>query len=156
MPLIKLETCINAPASVCFDLSRDINMHINSMAGTKEVAIAGITKGLINLNETVTWKAKHLGIVMKMTIKITEMKFPLSFTDEMVTGPFKRLKHQHKFISKKDSTLMIDEFQFESPLGILGKVANRLFLKKYMVHLLKHRNTAIKQAAETLYIKAGL
>jgi hypothetical protein len=44
---------------------------------------------------------------------------------------------------------MRDVFAFESPLGILGRIANRLFLIRYMTQLLATRNTLIKTAAET-------
>jgi hypothetical protein len=43
---------------------------------------------------------------------------------------------------------MTNVFYFESPYGILGKVANRLFLKKYVSKLLVKRNKFLKQKAE--------
>ena len=48
----------------------------------------------------------------------------------------------------ENGTLMQDIFVFESPLGVLGKFANWLFLKKYMSDLLVGRNRVIKQTAE--------
>ncbi|MAC93916.1 MAG: hypothetical protein CMC96_00295 [Flavobacteriales bacterium] len=46
------------------------------------------------------------------------------------------------------TTLMIDLFHFEAPLGPLGHLANVLFLKRYMKNFLLERNRAIKQKAE--------
>jgi len=43
---------------------------------------------------------------------------------------------------------MLDTFLFESPLGVLGKLANYIFLKKYMTKLLIERNKVIKSVAE--------
>ena len=60
MPTIHLTTFIAAPAKKVFDLSRSIQLHKKSMTNHKEEAIAGTVSGLINLNETVTWKAHHL------------------------------------------------------------------------------------------------
>ena len=57
MPTIKLETIIKSTIETCFDLSRSIDLHRISTANTNEKAIDGITKGLINLNEFVTWRA---------------------------------------------------------------------------------------------------
>ena len=48
----------------------------------------------------------------------------------------------------ENGTLMQDIFVFESPLGVLGKLANWLFLKKYMTDLLIERNRVIKNTAE--------
>jgi hypothetical protein len=44
--------------------------------------------------------------------------------------------------------MMIDKFYFESPYGVLGKLVNRIFLKKYMTRLLFERNNEIKRIAE--------
>jgi ligand-binding SRPBCC domain-containing protein len=148
MPRIELNTEINAPINVVFDLSRSIDFHVKSTERTGEKAIAGRTSGLINLNETVTWRAKHFGVQQKLTSKITIMKRPDIFVDEMTTGAFKSFTHQHLFLEEGDKTLLIDIFEFESPLGVLGRMANRLFLKKYMERLLVERNALLKEVAE--------
>lgn len=149
MPKFTLTTHIKAPIEVCFDLARSIDLHMDTMKHTGETAIAGVTSGLIGLNETVTWKARHFGVVMKLTSKIIECDFPVIFADEMVSGPFKMMKHRHVFEQKKGYTLMTDEFVYESPLGILGNLADALFLRTYMQNLIGHRNQAIKHKAES-------
>ena len=67
MPTIHLQTQINAPRQVVFDLSRSIDVHKLSTAHTNETAVIGLTSGLIKLNETVTWRAKHFGMYQKLT-----------------------------------------------------------------------------------------
>jgi hypothetical protein len=62
MPKIELTTHINAPIGRVFDLSRSIDLHMESTKKTGEKAIAGKTSGLIELGETVIWRAKHFGI----------------------------------------------------------------------------------------------
>ena len=69
----------------------------------------------------------------------------------MVTGAFKSFKHEHIFQKKKNKTLMIDMFYYKSPFGILGKVANILFLNRYMTGLLKKRNSHLKDKAQNLF-----
>lgn len=149
MNKIVLNTKIDAPIERCFDLSRSIDLHKISASKSKEQAIDGITKGLIKVNETVTWKAKHFGLWHKMKVKITEFKKPNHFTDEMVNGSFKAMKHKHHFISEGTHTIMIDTFEFASPLGILGKMVDKLIMKNYMKHFLIERNQIIKEFAET-------
>jgi ligand-binding SRPBCC domain-containing protein len=148
MPTIQLKTRIKASVQVCFDLSRSIDLHIESTRQTGETAIAGKTFGLIELNETVTWHAKHFGIWQTLTSKVTEMEAPRFFADEMVKGAFKSFRHEHYFEDSNGYTLMTDVFVFESPLGILGMIANMLFLKQYMCNLLMKRNNVIKEFAE--------
>lgn len=148
MPVIRLETFINADRAVVFDLARNIDLHQVSTAHTNERAVAGKTSGLIELNESVTWEARHFGVEQRLTSKITAMKQPDYFVDEMVSGAFKSFRHEHIFESQVDGTLMVDVFSYVAPLGILGRLADVLFLKKYMTNLLKTRNEVIKRHAE--------
>ena len=143
-----LYTEIKAPVAVCFDLSRSIDLHVTSMEKTNEKAVSGVTEGLIGLNEQVTWQAKHFFISMKLTSKITEFYYPYTFTDEMVEGPFQKMKHRHIFEEMSGHTLMADEFEFSSPLGLLGKLVDFIVLNNYMTALLRKRNEVIKLHAE--------
>jgi len=149
MPVIHLETVINTSIETCFDLSRSIDLHLESTKQTGERAIAGRTGGLIELNETVTWRARHFYIWQNLTSKITQMQWPDFFVDEMVHGAFKSFRHEHRFTNVNGATLMTDIFTFESPYGWLGAIANQLFLTRYMTNLLKQRNSVIKQFAES-------
>lgn len=149
MPTIHLTTFVAAPPERVFDLARSIDLHRRSMAHTAEEAIAGTTSGLIGLDETVTWKAKHLMKTRVLKSKITAMERPLSFTDEMVSGDFKSFKHEHHFKRIENGTLLIDLFHFETPYGGLGKLVNQLYLVRYMKNLLDIRNKAIKEYAES-------
>jgi ligand-binding SRPBCC domain-containing protein len=149
MSAIHLTTFIAAPIERVFDLSRSIDLHKKSMAHTNEKAVAGTTAGLIQLQETVTWKAKHLFKERVMRVKITEMSKPFSFTDEMVDGDFKSMKHEHHFKQIENGTLMIDLFSFAAPYGSFGNIASKIYLTSYLKKLLEHRNNVIKEYAES-------
>lgn len=149
MPVIDLSTKIAAPIRRVFDLSRSIDLHATSTAQTGECAIAGVTSGLMSLGQEVTWRARHLGVWQHLTTRITAFDPPAYFRDSMIRGAFRRFDHDHFFSESGGVTLMRDVFDFDSPFGILGWLANRLFLTRYMRHLLVTRNAAIKSAAET-------
>ncbi|WP_419870454.1 SRPBCC family protein [Chryseobacterium sp. CT-SW4] len=148
MPRIYLETIIKADINTVFDLARDIDLHQQSTSKTKEKAIAGRTSGLIENNETVTWRARHLGVYQTHTSKIINMRKPEEFTDIMLKGTFKSLHHRHIFKEEAGHTLMIDVFDFESPFGIIGKLVNHIFLTRYLTRFLSERNKSIKNTAE--------
>ncbi|KAB2813919.1 SRPBCC family protein [Phaeocystidibacter luteus] len=148
MPTITLHTKINAPVEVVFDLARSVDAHRDSMSHTDETVIAGVTSGLMELDDTVTWRAKHLGRYRELTSKITELKFPQFFVDEMVEGDFKSFRHEHRFVQIDSGTIMTDIFEYSSPYGFIGKAADALFLRAYMKSLLSKRNAALKAAAE--------
>jgi len=149
MPRIHLTTFIAAPVERVFNLSRSISLHKISTAGTNEEAIAGITSGLINLNETVTWRAKHLFKTRQHTSVISAMEMPVQFVDEMVEGEFKSFRHEHHFKPIDNGTIMIDLLDFETPYGTFGKIFNSIYLKKYLEKFLQKRNNVIKEYAET-------
>ena len=149
MPTIDLTTFVAAPVDRIFDLSRSIDLHKKSMADRNEKAVSGTTAGLIELDETVTWKAKHLFKTRILKTKITEMNKPFSFTDEMMDGDFKSMKHEHHFRQIDNGSLVIDLFSFETPYCAFGKIANTIFLTNYMKKLLEQKNRAIKDYAES-------
>lgn len=148
MPTIHLTTFIAAPTPVVFDLSRHIGLHKESMSAHKEEAVAGTRFGLIEKDETVTWRAKHFFKTRILRVKITDMKKPEQFTDEQLSGDFKMMKHEHHFKPCDNGTILIDLLHFESPYGILGEWFNSLYLTNYMKQLLEQRNKTIKLFAE--------
>ncbi|GAL82656.1 uncharacterized conserved protein [Algibacter lectus] len=111
-------------------MSRSIDLHKISTEQTNEEAIAGKTSGLIGMNESVTWRAKHFGIYQKLTSKITEYDRPNYFADEMVKGAFAEFKHEHHFAESNGGTLMIDFFDYKSPLGDFRKVSGQALSEK--------------------------
>jgi ligand-binding SRPBCC domain-containing protein len=151
MAIIELTTIINAPVQICFDLARSIDLHKLSTEGTKEEAVAGVTSGLIGLNEEVTWEATHFGVRQRLSSRITAFDSPNHFRDEMIKGVFKMIKHDHYFNDFQGVTYMKDIFVYEAPLGILGKCADNLFLKTYLENLLIKRNSIIKHTAENTH-----
>lgn len=148
MPVIKLQTLINAPVETCFNLSRSIDVHLQSMQQHHERVTGTVATNLMQLHHQVTWKARHWGWPFTLKVQITEIRFARHFVDEVVSGPFKWMRHYHQFRQKGTGTLMIDEFAFQPPLSWLGKLVNRL-LSSYLRALLIKRNQYIKQLAET-------
>jgi ligand-binding SRPBCC domain-containing protein len=148
MPLIEIVTRIRAPIERCFDLARDIDLHMESTKGSNEKAVAGVTSGFIGLSEEVTWEATHFGVRQRLTSRITAFDRPVHFRDSLVRGAFRRIDHDHFFSVEPPETVMRDVFDYESPLGWLGRCADWLFLESYMTRLLAVRAGVIRDAAE--------
>ncbi len=70
------------------------------------------------------------------------------FADTMLKGAFSSMYHTHTFEKSENGTIMTDEFEFKSPLGILGIIADFLFLKRYMTAFLENKNLELKKVAE--------
>jgi ligand-binding SRPBCC domain-containing protein len=149
MPVIHTQLLIAAPRERVFDLARSIAAHQASTGDTDERAVAGVTSGLIGLNEQVTWEARHLGVRQRLTSKITQLTRPDHFRDEMLAGAFKHLCHDHTFEVREGKTLMTDRFEFSTPFGPLGRLAESLFLTAYMRRFLEQRNRILQRMAES-------
>jgi ligand-binding SRPBCC domain-containing protein len=147
--VIDITTDIRAPIQRVFDLSRSVDLHTASTSQTGERAVPGVTSGLMQLGDYVTWRARHFGIWQQLTTRITVFEPPSYFRDSMVDGAFKRFDHDHFFSARGEFTQMRDVFAFDSPLGILGDIADRLFLAGYVRRFLDGRNALIKTVAET-------
>jgi len=148
MTTINLTTKIKAPKQIVFDASRNIDIHQQSASPTNERAISGVTSGLINLNETVTWRGKHFGFYLTHKSRITAMNFYDYFVDEMEEGKFKSFKHEHFFEEENGVTIMKDHLQYQTPFGILGRGFDVLFLKKHLTQFLLERNKVLKEVSE--------
>ena len=110
--------------------------------------MAGRLTGLIELNEEVTWRARHFGVTQHFTSRVTAFDRPRHFRDEMQRGAFKSFVHDHEFAAVEGATIMIDIVVFAAPLGVLGLVAERVVLRAYLEHFLTRRALVIKEAAE--------
>jgi len=149
MPKIILETNIDASLEAVFDLCRCVDLHVESTAQTNERAVDGKTSGLLELGDTVTWEATHFLIRQQLTVVITEYDRPNFFRDTMQDGIFRHLDHDHYFAQTTLGTRMRDIFDYSSPLGLLGCVANKLFVTRHIRRLLMQRNQLIKSIAES-------
>lgn len=149
MPAFRIVTEIAAPVERCFDLSRSIDLHLESMIASKERAVDGVTSGLIAEGQEVSWQARHFGVQWRMTSRITEFDPPIRFVDEMVRGPFAAFRHEHHFhphtfYPSGAGTRMTDVVSFRMSLGPPADFPVGLYLRR----LMRIRNDVIRAKAE--------
>jgi ligand-binding SRPBCC domain-containing protein len=147
---IELKSIFAAPIGVVFDAERDISLHAATQAHRSEHAVAGVTSGLIEQGQEVEWEAIHFGIRQRLRVRITYMEKPFLFRDEQVSGAFKSMSHEHRFRSlPSGETEKTDLMRIEAPLGPLGRLAERVFLKAYMTRFLRTKNRALAALLST-------
>ncbi|WP_426492102.1 SRPBCC family protein [Hymenobacter sp. 102] len=149
MPTIEVLTFINAPAARCFQLALSMDLHTISARQTQEEIIGGVRRGVLQLGDYVTFRARHFGVWQTLTSKVTAFEAPTYFCDEMQRGAFKRMRHEHHFQGQDAGTLMRDVFEFASPLGWLGRVVDALVLKRYLRKFLVERARVVRHYAES-------
>lgn len=149
MTRIVVETKIRAPIELCFDLARDVNAHRESAAFSSErVVPPGRTEGMLELGDLVAFEGRHFGIRQRFVARITAFDRPRRFVDEMVQGSFKWLRHYHEFVFTDGITTMRDTLEWEPPLGIVGRLADGLFLRRHMQWFVSTKQCALKRIAE--------
>jgi ligand-binding SRPBCC domain-containing protein len=149
METIRLTTWIDAPVERCFRLSTSIDLHVASAAWTGEKAIDGVTTGLIGAGETVTWQGRYFRMNLLHTIRVDGWRPYHYFRDVMIRGAFTRFEHEHFFVLMDDGTRMRDELRFSTPWGPLGRLAAKIFVRRYLATFLMRRNAVIKRIAES-------
>ncbi len=102
----------------------------------------------MSLGDLVIFEARHLGIRQQLQARIVRMEPPHLFADEMIRGAFKSLYHLHEFLPDGSGTLMRDTLRWEAPLGLLGSLADVLFLRHHLRRFLARKNAALKALAE--------
>ena len=149
MTRIVIETKIRAPIELCFDLARDTNAHRQSAAFSSERVIPpGRTEGLLELGDLVAFEGRHFGIKQRFVARITGFDRPHRFDDEMVEGSFKWLRHCHEFSFSNGVTTMRDTLEWQPPLGLIGQVADIIFLRRHMRWFVSTKQNALKVLAE--------
>jgi hypothetical protein len=117
-----------APHTV-FDLELDVDLHADSLPGSRETATTSTGRCRLVLGDEVSFCARHLGVRWQMTGRISTYERPHYFVDEQVRGPFRALRHEHRFEGLGDArTRMTDRMTIRAPLGPLGAVAARILL----------------------------
>lgn len=149
---ITIDTFIAAPPELCFDLARDVEAHRRSAAFANERLVApGKLSGLLEAGDLVAFEGRHFGLKQTFVARITMVDRPHRFDDEMVKGIFRRLTHVHEFHPRDGGTLMRDVLTWDAPLGILGRIADALFLRRHMAWFVRTKQGHLKQEAESLH-----
>lgn len=155
MPSLLVQTEIAAPIERVFDLARDIAVHCATADFTGERAVGPLTAGLLERGDQVTFEAVHLGVRQRLTARVVELERPTRFADEMVSGVFSSLRHVHEFRETPEGTRMRDTLTWRSPLGLLGRVADVLFVASHLRRFLERRNANLKALAEARHSPAS-
>jgi ligand-binding SRPBCC domain-containing protein len=146
---VVVETVIAAPIERVFDLARDVEVHVESAAFSGERLVApGKLSGTLELGDLVAFQGRHLGVRQTFVAKIVQIDPPRFFADEMVRGAFRWLRHDHEFHIHANGTLMRDVLRWKAPLGILGRIADALFLERHMRWFVATKQQHLKRIAE--------
>ena len=94
----------------------------------------------------ITYKVSPLlGIKLNWVTEITQVRDLEYFVDEQRIGPYSMWHHQHKIEAIEGGVLMTDIVSYQPPFGILGVIANTLFIRKQLEQIFDFRTIALEK-----------
>ena len=77
--------------------------------------------------------------------EITQVEEKKFFIDEQRVGPYQMWHHQHFFEKQYNGVLMKDIVTYKAPFGILGVLANSLFIKNKLDSIFRYRHQSLNK-----------
>lgn len=94
----------------------------------------------------ITYKVSPiLGIKMNWMTEITHVRDFEFFVDEQRIGPYSLWHHQHKIEPIAGGVIMTDIVTYQPPFGILGAIANSLFIRMQIKQIFDFRTIALEK-----------
>lgn len=78
--------------------------------------------------------------------RISNVRPPHRFVDTAEQSPFAYWQHVHEFVALEGRTLVRDTITYKPPFGLLGWVADRLFIQRDLERLFAYRREATQRA----------
>jgi ligand-binding SRPBCC domain-containing protein len=83
---------------------------------------------------------------IRWTTEITEWNPPHRFVDRELSGPYALWNHEHSFSPRQaGGTTMRDRVEYALPLGVLGRLAHRLSVKRDVESIFNFREEAMRR-----------
>jgi ligand-binding SRPBCC domain-containing protein len=94
--------------------------------------------------QIITYKVSPLlGIKLNWMTEITTVKEGEYFIDEQRFGPYALWHHRHSIQAIEGGVQMNDEINYKLPLGILGDLAHRIFVKNKLKKIFSYREKVL-------------
>src|SRR5919112_2182825 len=94
-------------------------------------------------------ETRILGLVpVRWVARHTAYDPPRMFEDVQVKGPFKRWRHRHTVEPHEKGSVLRDEVDFETPLGVLGRMATPLLVEPRLRRLFEYRHRVTREWCE--------
>ncbi len=139
---------IAAPISSVFHFHNNTDNLLKITPPNVRVSIE--TRGEPGLGYEVTLKVRQFGVFStRWHVKITEYEEPTRMVDVQIKGPFRYWKQTRIFSQTETGTNLTDIVQWESPLGILGRIADAVVVRKLIANMFRYRQQATKRLLES-------
>ncbi|MFZ1322599.1 MAG: SRPBCC family protein [Ignavibacteria bacterium] len=148
MNIFETSILIDSKIKDAFDFHSDTNNLVKISPDNIKVSIIKLDLPLKE-GSIIELKISQFGIISnKWKLQIKNLKPFNLITDKMISGPFKYWEHDHIFTEENGKTLMTDSLKYELPFGIIGKLADKIFLKRMIKKQFEIRHWKTKEILE--------
>jgi len=91
----------------------------------------------------IDYSIKWLGLPLRWKTLITAYDPPHGFVDQQARGPYLLWRHTHTFHRTAAGTEIRDQVDYRLPLGILGRAAHAIVVKRQLLGIFRFRQRAI-------------
>jgi ligand-binding SRPBCC domain-containing protein len=106
--------------------------------------ISSIRGTPLDVGTTISYRIRWLGVPIRWVSRIDEFERNRRFVDVQIRGPYHYWRHEHRFEERNGQTLMRDTVRYELPLGVLGRIAHRMVVRRQLRDIFEYRASQIK------------
>ncbi len=99
----------------------------------------------IRAGTLISYHLRVHGVPVRWVSRIEEWEPGRQFVDLQLKGPYRRWHHRHRFDAVDGGTRVTDRVDYELPLGPLGELAWRLFVRRDLERIFDHRRRAVAE-----------
>lgn len=93
----------------------------------------------MRMGTLIDYRIRLLGIPVRWTTYIALYDPPRCFVDVQLRGPYSFWHHTHRFEPREGGTLITDEVLYALPLGPIGNLAHRLWVRQELQRIFDYR-----------------
>jgi ligand-binding SRPBCC domain-containing protein len=93
----------------------------------------------------IDYELRLWGVPFRWRTLIESYEPESSFVDVQLKGPYRVWRHTHTFSDHTDGTLIRDRVEYELPFGVLGELPHRLFVRRQVEQIFRHRRAVIDE-----------
>jgi ligand-binding SRPBCC domain-containing protein len=156
MTVIEKKITIAAPIEAVFDFHLDQkNLGLMSPPWMKTKLIHESGEGQNKMIEVEM--TMYRAFRSRWVVRISEYDRPVRLTDLMISGPMKYFRHERTFSQPCASlTELKDHLEYEPPFGMIGRLADKISVKKMMEDMFEYRHQRTKEILEERFYIAEI
>jgi len=145
VPTLVREQFLPRPREEVFTFFTDIR-HLGDMTpGFLHFRILTPLPLELKADACIDYRLRLFGIPLRWTTRIEAFEPGVRFSDSQLRGPYRSWLHTHEFRDLDGGTLMRDRVDYELPLGPLGGLAHKLWVRRSVERIFDYRRDVLER-----------